>query len=150
MRNRTRETLRAVAVDGLGFVAGLATFAAIYGHLWLGAVDDSASELVLLFSDSVTAERSAMETLRLVGAIATAVSLGLMAATVRMYESPLDAPRRQVKRGMAMALGMIVSGGALYVLLSDVVLEALGLTLLGHGLLLGGVGLLHLVRVESG
>jgi hypothetical protein len=146
MRDRTRATLYAVAIDGLGFVAGLATFAALYGHLWLGAVDDSAGELAVRFSDSVAAERSTMETLRLVGAVATAVSLGLMAAVFRTDESVLDAPRQQTKTGLAMSLAMVLSGSALSVLGSDVVVEALGLTLLAYGLLLLGVGLLSPVR----
>lgn len=150
MRDHTRETLHAVAIDGLGFVAGLATFAAIYGHLWLGALDGSAGELVVFFTDSVATEQSAMETLRLVGTVATLVSLGLLAAALRTDERSLDDSRRQVNMGVAMALTMIVSGSAVYVLVSDVIIEALALTLLGYGLLLLGVGLLHLVRAESG
>jgi FtsH-binding integral membrane protein len=148
MRDRTRETRHAVAIDGLGFVAGVTTFLALYGHLWLGAANGSAGELVLLFSDSVAAERSTMETLRLAGTIATVVSLGLLAAVLRRHENPLDAPRRQIKMGVAVSLAMILSGSVLYVLVSDVVVEALGLTLLAYGLLLLGVGSLYLVRAK--
>jgi hypothetical protein len=145
-----RETLSAIAIDGLGFVAGIATFLALYGHLWLGAFDDSAGELPVVLSGSVAAERSAMETLRLGGAVATVVALGLLVAAIRIHESALDAPRQQMRRGVVIALLMCLAGGVLYVFVSDVIVEALGLTLLGYGLLLAGVGLLSLVGAESG
>jgi uncharacterized membrane protein YgaE (UPF0421/DUF939 family) len=134
MEDRTRWLLYETAVMGLAFFAGVAPLVAIYSHLWLGAADGGPAGVGGL-SGFVAMERSRVETLRLAGAVATAVAVGGLAALAPGYAGFADDLRQEIRTGVALGVAVVVAGGVLSLVGPGLAVEALGLTLLGYGLL---------------
>jgi len=136
MRDRTRWVLYESAVSLLASAVGIGLLVAIYSHLWLDT-SGGTTDRVLRFSDSVVVTRPTVESLRLVGAMATAVSLGLLAVLSPPFADDLQS---EARAGLATGVLASLAGGALAVVAPTLAVEALGLTLLACGLLAAVVG----------
>ncbi|ERH11133.1 MAG: hypothetical protein J07HX64_02914 [halophilic archaeon J07HX64] len=139
MRDRTRWVLYESAVSLFASAVGVGLLVAIYSHLWLDA-SEGATEQVLRLSDSVVVARPTVESLRLVGAAATAVGLGLLAVLSPGYAQFADDLQSEARAGLVAGVLAGLAGGALAVVAPTLAMEALGLTLLACGLLVTAVG----------
>lgn len=136
MEDRTRWLLFELVTTVLAATASVALLVSLHSHLWLAtAADTPAGELPLLYTDSVEAEMSTTESVRLYGAITAVTCLGALAAVVPACREYIDNLRQETRRGVAGGVGVAVAGGGLYLLAPDLMLAALGLTLLAYGLL---------------
>jgi hypothetical protein len=144
MRDRT---LYESAVSLLAAAVGVGLLAAIYSHLWLNT-SGSAADRVLRFSDSVVMTRPTVESLRLVSAATTAVGLALLSVLSPGYERFADDLRSEARAGLVTGVLASLAGSALAVVAPTLAVEALGLTLVGCGLLAAVVGVTLRVVTE--
>jgi len=114
MDDKGKKTLYNVfgALLGIGLMISLT--AAIYGHLWLSEFEGPASDLAVIISDDVAAEKSRMEDVRLFGAVFSVVGLSLIIAITPGYNQLLDSPRWQTKKSLGIGLLMILGGSLFY------------------------------------
>jgi hypothetical protein len=139
MRDRTRWLLYESAVTLFASAVGVGLLVAIYSHLWLDA-SGGTTDPVLRFSDSVVVTRPAVERLRLVGAAATAVGLGLLAVLSPGYGQFADDLQSEARAGLATGVLAGLAGATLAAVASTLAAEALGLTLLACGMLVVAAG----------
>lgn len=132
------------AVSLLAAAVGVGLLVAIYSHLWLDT-SGRAADRVLRFSDSVVVTRPTVESPRLVGAATTAVGLALLAVLSTQFADDL---RSEARAGLVTGVLASLAGGALAVVAPTLAVEALGLTLLGCGLLAAVVGVTPRVVTE--
>ncbi len=139
MRDRTRWVLYESVVTLLASAVGIGLLVAIYSHLWLDA-SGARTESVVRFSDSVVVTRPTVERLRLVGAAAVAVGLGLLAVVSPGYGQFADDLWSEARAGLVTGVLASLAGGALAAVAPTLAVEALGFTLLACGVLTVAAG----------